>query len=396
MWHDLRYGFRLLVAKPAFTGIAILTLAIGIGANTAILSAVTALLVRPLPIEDPDRLVFGLSMREGWDPFGTALLEYAAMRESSTFASSGVANFGAVTLVGHDEPERLAAASVSAGYFATLGTRPIAGRSIAPEDDRPGAPRVVLIGHELWQHRFGGCPQVLGEKLELDTGIFTIIGVMPRGFDMPGGARLWLPLRLNIDTASKDERAPRSYEFVARLASGVGLSAANADVARIARRIEDDYSLTRRGWSYHLVTLRQQLLGDLAGRNRLALLTLEAAVGFLLLICCADVASLLLVRGVAREREIVVRLALGAGRRDVLALVMRQGAAMIAFGLLAGIIVARALSLVLAGTLYGVSPNDPLTFATVVVVLATVSVAACYLPARRATRVDPLLALRAE
>jgi putative ABC transport system permease protein len=292
--------------------------------------------------------------------------------------------------VGHAEPERLAAASVSAGYFATLGTRPIAGRSIAPEDDRPGAPRVVLIGHELWQHRFGGSPQVLGEKLELDTGIFTIIGVMPRGFDMPGGARLWLPLRLNIDTA------PRSYEFVARLASGVGLSAANADVARIARRIEDDYSLTRRGWSYHLITLRQQLLGDLAGRNRLALLTLEAAVGFLLLICCADVASLLLVRGVAREREIVVRLALGADRRDVLALVMRQGAAMIAFGLLAGIIVARALSLVLADTLYGVSPNDPLTFATVVVVLATVSVAACYLPARRATRVDPLLALRAE
>jgi hypothetical protein len=131
MWHDLRYGVRLLVAKPAFSCVAILTLAIGIGANTAIFSAVTALLVRPLPIEDPGRLVFGLSMREGWDPFGTALVEYAAMRDSASFASSGIANFGAVTLVGHDEPERMAAAAVSSGYLRTLGTRPIAGRSIA-------------------------------------------------------------------------------------------------------------------------------------------------------------------------------------------------------------------------------------------------------------------------
>src|SRR5262245_25629461 len=230
MWHDLRYGLRLFLARPGFTSVAILTLALGIGANTAIFSAVTALLVRPLPIADPDRVVFGLAMREGWDPFGTPLLEYAAMRDSSTFASSGVANFQAMTLVGHDEPERVAAASVSASYLASLGTQPIAGRTIAPDDDRPGAPPVALIGHELWQRRFGGSPAVLGQKLELDTGIFTIVGVMPRGFDMPGGSKLWLPLRLNIETASRDERAPRSYELVARLAPGVALSEANADV----------------------------------------------------------------------------------------------------------------------------------------------------------------------
>src|SRR5262245_9337796 len=170
MWSDLRYGLRLFLARPGFTSVAILTLAIGIGANTAIFSAVTALLVRPLPIADPDRLVFGLAMREGWDPFGTALLEYAAVRGSSAFASSGVANFQAVTLVGHAEPERVSAASVSAGYLATLGTAPIAGRSIAPDDDRPGAPPVILIGHELWQRRFGGSAAVLGQKIELDSG----------------------------------------------------------------------------------------------------------------------------------------------------------------------------------------------------------------------------------
>src|SRR5262245_27088260 len=348
MWADLRYGLRLFRARPGFTSVAILTLAIGIGANTAIFSAVTALLVRPLPVADPDRLVFGLSMREGWDPFGTALMEYAAMRGSSAFESSGVANFQAAPLVGHDEPERMAAASVSASYLATLGTAPIAGRSIQLEDDRPGAPPVALIGHELWQRRFGGSPAVLGQKIELDNGIFTIIGVMPRGFDMPGGAKLWVPLRLNIDTTSKDERSPRSYELVARLAPGVALAAANADVRRIARRIEDEYPVTRRGWSYHLVTLRQQLLGDLAGRNRLALFTLEAAVGFLLLICCANVASLLLVRGVAREREIAVRLALGAGCGRVVRQLLAESALMAMTGGAGGLLLAVWLTPALA------------------------------------------------
>src|SRR5262245_115953 len=340
MWHDLRYGLRLFLARPGFTSLAILTLAIGIGANTAIFSAVTALLVRPLPIADPDRLVFGLSMREGWDPFGTALLEYAALRSSSAFASNGVANFQAVTLPGRDEPERAPAAAVSAGYLATLGTRPIAGRAIEVDDDRPGAPPVVLIGHELWQRRFGGSSAVLGQKIALDAGIFTIVGVMPRGFDMPGGAKLWLPLRLKIEAAAQDERAPRSYEMVGRLAPGVALSEANADVARIARRIENEYPVTRRGWNYHLVTLRQQLLGDLAGRNRLALLTLEAAVGFLLLICCANVASLLLVRGVAREREIAVRLALGAGRGRVIRQLLAESALLAMTGGAAGLMLA--------------------------------------------------------
>ena len=148
MWQDLRYGLRLFLARPGFSSVAILTLAIGIGANTAIFSAVTALLVRPLPITEPDRLVFGLSMREGWDPFWTSLLEYQAIRGSSAFASSGVANFHAVTIVGHDEPERVAAASVSASYLTTLGTEPISGRSIGPEDDRPGAPPGWLLAAE--------------------------------------------------------------------------------------------------------------------------------------------------------------------------------------------------------------------------------------------------------
>src|SRR5262249_35148751 len=154
LWQDVRYGLPGFLARPGFTSVAILTLAVGIGANTAIFSAVAALLVRPLPVSDPDRLVFGLSMREGFDPFGTALLEYLAVRSSAPFASTGIADCDAVTIAGHDEPERVAAASVSDGYLATLGTTPILGRAIAADDDRAAASPVVLIGYELWQRRF--------------------------------------------------------------------------------------------------------------------------------------------------------------------------------------------------------------------------------------------------
>jgi putative ABC transport system permease protein len=341
MWQDLRHGFRLLRSNPGFTLLAVVTLAIGIGANTAIFSAVTALLVRPLPVVDANRVVFGLAMREGFDPFNTAALEYVALRRSRAFSSAGVAHFRPVTLLGTGEPERVAAAAVGSGYLATLGTAPILGRTIGSGDDQPRATPVALIGYELWQRRFGAMTSVLGGTIQLDDGgSYTIVGVMPRGFDLPGGAGIWTPLGLNVEAASTDERAPRSYEFVARLAPGATLEQANADVRRIASNIEEAYPLTRRGWTYQLVTLRQQVLGDLAGRRRLALLTLEAAVGFLLLICCANVANLLLVRGVSREREMAVRLALGAAHGRLIRQLLAESALLALAGGGAGLLVA--------------------------------------------------------
>lgn len=162
-WQDLRYGWRMLRARPGFALVAVLMLALGIGANTAIFSAVNALLLRPLPIEDADRLVFGMALREGFDPFGTSLLEYGLYRdESRSFVNSGMGTPRLFNLVGWGEPERLRGAAVTASYLATVGVKPALGRVFADEEDRPGGPAVALVGHELWQRRLGGDRGVSG------------------------------------------------------------------------------------------------------------------------------------------------------------------------------------------------------------------------------------------
>jgi putative ABC transport system permease protein len=348
LWHDLRQALRAFLAKPAFTIVAVMTLALGIGANTAIFSAVSALLWRPLPVPDADRVVSGISLREGFDPFGTSLLSYSAFRGSAAFASCGVTLQRFYTLTGRDEPERLRTAAVTAGYLSSLGVNPIAGRSITPDDDRPGAAPVAVISHDLWQRRFGGTAAVIGQQLPLDDGVYTVVGVMPRGFDMPRGAALWVPLRIDVDTVPLEQKTPTTYGLIARLATGVTLAQADAEVKQVARRLEEKYPQSNRGWTYRLITLRQDLLGDLAGRNRRALLTLEAAVGFLLLICCANVANLLLVRGVAREREVAVRLALGARRARVVRQLLTESAVLAIAGGVAGLLLAVWLTPVLA------------------------------------------------
>jgi putative ABC transport system permease protein len=349
MNQDFREALRRLLAKPAFTVVALLTLALGIGANTAIFSAITALLVRPLPVADADRVVSGVALREGFDPFGTSLLEYLAYRDASrSFATSGIALQRFFTITGHDEPERIHGAEVTSGYFGTLAVAPVAGRVFMSDDDRPGAPAIALIGYDLWQRRFGGSPAAVGSALTLDSGIYTIVGVMPRGFDMPAGATMWVPHAIALDTMPLPQRAATQYAMVARLIPHVSVGAADREVKAIARRLEEEYPQFRRGWTYRLVPLRQYLLADLAGRNRLALLTLAAAVGCLLLICCANVASLLLVRGISREREIAVRLTLGATRWRVVRHLLTESVVLALAGGAAGLLVATWTTPILA------------------------------------------------
>src|SRR5438067_6420380 len=315
LWQDLRYGARMLLKQPGFTLIAVAALAISIGANTAIFSAINALLLRPLPLKDIDRLVSTFALREGFDPFGCSFLEYETYRDRShVFSSSGVATQRSFNLIGQREPERIRGAKVMADYLTTLGIKPVLGRVFSVDEDRPGGPPVALISYTFWQNHFAGSAGAIGQSLNLDGKTYTLLGVMPPGFDLPGAAEIWLPLQTNIENLPLTERAATANEILARLKPGVTVKQADTELKAIARQLEQEYPNFRRGWSVKAISLRQDLLGDLEGHVRKALFALAGGVGFLLLICCANVANLQLARGIVRQRELALRGALGAGR----------------------------------------------------------------------------------
>jgi len=260
-WQDLRHGLRTMRAHPGFTAVAVLTIALGIAANTAIFSAVNALLLRPLPVRDVDRLVFGMALREGTDPFGTSMLDYASYREQArSFANVGLATRRQFALIGADEPQHLNGAAVTASYLATLGVEPELGRLFTAEEDQPGGPPLVLISHALWEQRFGGSRSALGRSILLDGQPHTIVGVLPAGFDIPYTAETWVPMQTAFDSLSLNERAATAHELVARLRPGVTLERADAEMKSLARTLEQQYPHVRRGWTYGLVPLRRELL----------------------------------------------------------------------------------------------------------------------------------------
>ena len=341
LWQDVRYGLRTFRARPGFTAVVVITLALGIGANTAIFSAFNAILLRPLPVADLERLVFGLALREGFDPFGTSFLDYALYRDQArSLASSGLATQRQFHLLHQGEPERVVAAAVTASYLTTLGVKPVAGRLFTGDEDRPGGPAVALLGHALWQRLFASDPASIGRAVELDGTPYSIVGVLPPAFDAPFSAQLWIPLQVRIDALPFDQRAATAHEFVARLKPGVRLDQADAELKQLARRLEQEHPQVRQGWSFGLIPLRRQYLADLDGRAERLLLVLGVAVGFLLLICCANVASLLLARGVSRETEIAIRRSLGAGRGRILQQLLTESLLLAFAGGSAGVLLA--------------------------------------------------------
>ncbi len=316
LWQDLRYGVRMLMKQPGFTLIAVVTLALGIGANTAIFSVVNAVLLDALPYREADRLVmvWERSQRRVQNVINLGNFFDWQTQTKSFEDMAAFADFR-TSLTGDGEPLEVPAQICTDNLFKVLGVQPVLGRAFTPDDSRPGQDNVVVLSYGLWQRRFGGDPTVIGRKIMLNNAENIVIGVLPPDFKWHivgnsltnRAAELWAPWAI---TEQMKRRSGRFASAVARLKPGVSLTAARAEMDALQLRLIEQHKEFNTGWGITLTPLREQFAGEL----RPALRVLAGAVGFVLLIACANVASLLLARAATRQREIAVRTALGAGR----------------------------------------------------------------------------------
>ncbi len=352
-WQDLRYGARMLMRNPGFTLIAVITLALGIGANTAIFSVVNAVLLRPLPFPESERLV-RLYEKETDAATPSERLEVAPanfldwQRQSRTLA--GIAAWGdeEQALAGQDKAEPVMAAFVSANFFSVLGVSPLYGRVLTSEEDQPDRDTVALLGYGLWQRRFGGDPNVVGQRVNLDGSRYTVVGIMPAGFQYPRGAEIWTPLALNANQTQM--REAHFLQVVARRQPHASLAQVRAEMETIANSLAQQYPATNKNWTVNVLPL----LEDEVGQVRQTMLLLMGVVSLVLLIACANVSSLLIARGATRRTEITIRAALGASRWRIVKQLLTESV------LLAGLGGGLGLLLALWGTdvLLALSPSE--------------------------------------
>ncbi|MGB6877517.1 MAG: ABC transporter permease [Candidatus Acidiferrales bacterium] len=352
---DVRYGLRMLAKSPGFAVIAIFTLALGIGANTALFSVVNGVLLNPLPYPNPSQLVALYGKAPGYDQAPIAYLNFLDwQRDTHSFSFIALYHNEDYNFTGTDKAERLSGYMISADFFETLGVKPVLGRTFRTDDDHVGAEPVVILGGGFWKRKFASAPNVVGKSIDLNGTSYTIVGVIPQSFTFYGHDRdVYMPIGQWNDPTFHDRRVVFSSGMVGRLKPGVTLSQAQADMESIARNLAAAYPDADEGISAALVSMKE----DIVGNVQPFLLVLLAAVGFLLLIACANVANLLLARSMGRSREFAIRAALGAGHVRIIRQLLTESILLAGLGGALGLLFAFWGTKAVLGTLPGALPR---------------------------------------
>jgi putative ABC transport system permease protein len=354
LWQDVRYGLRMLRQSPAFAAIALLTLALGIGSNTALFSVVNGVLLNPLHYPEPDRLV---ALYTKTPQFGLGSISYLNLldwkAENRSFTSIVGLRGDDFNLTGMGDPQRLHGHMISAGFFTTLGANPIVGREFSPDEDRAGAGPVVLLGEGLWKSKFGSAKDVIGRALTIDGSSYTVLGVVAEHVPGLTDSDIYVPLGQWNDPTFRDRRISMGTNAIARLRPGVSFEQAQADMQSIALQLAKAYPESNNATSIALVPLKKDVIGDVGPY----LLVLLGSVGFVLLIACANVANLLLARSTARTREFAIRAAMGANQVRIVRQLLTESLLLAIAGGLLGLAIAKWATQAVLGALPAALPR---------------------------------------